>query len=304
MLKIVIFGGAGFFARSLYSELASLGIDTKIISIARSLRKSLPTFVTELCGDVTRYETLDALPDCFDGAKCLYLADSSTDKIPSEKVRFHNMILSVRNVMNFCEKRGINDFTYASSGAVYQYSEEIKSEVDDLKKTDFENYASAKIFSENYIQEVAKTLGINSKIARCFSFVGEYLPNTHFAIMNFINAAATGRDITVTGSGQEVRSYLHQRELGKSLLNLISYNHPLIVNIGSNKAINVLELAHWISDSYNVNIVGPLSSSPPDRNVYVPATDRYCSLFGALETLSLGDRIDLTYRALRKQNGF
>ena len=62
--------------------------------------------------------------------------------------------------------------------------------------------------------------GVESVVARCFSFVGQDLPlNAHFAIGNFIHDALHSTDeITVAGDGAPVRSYMNQADLAQLVI--------------------------------------------------------------------------------------
>ena len=59
---------------------------------------------------------------------------------------------------------------------------------------------------------------LEAKIARCFSFIGPYLPlDGRFAASDFILDALTKNIITVKGDGKAVRSYLYMADLAQWL---------------------------------------------------------------------------------------
>lgn len=115
-------------------------------------------------------------------------------------------------------------------------------------------------------------------IARCFSFVGAYLPlKIHYAVGNFIQNALDEDAITVRGDGTQVRSYLFAGDLVVWLLTLLLRGQPRqIYNVGSDQAIALGDLAHLVRDvvapDKPVRILGQPGSGP--RSAYVPDITR------------------------------
>lgn len=134
--------------------------------------------------------------------------------------------------------------------------------------------------------------------ARCFSFLGPYLPlDRHFAAGNFIRDALRSDEIVLHGDGSAVRSYMHPADLSVWLWTLLFHGAAgQSYNVGSDVAVTTWELAQMIAaQSPRKPAVSRLvepGSHPPNR--YVPATTRAQSELGLKVHIDLDQAIRRT----------
>jgi dTDP-glucose 4,6-dehydratase len=141
---------------------------------------------------------------------------------------------------------------------------------------------------------------LETKIARCFAFVGPYLPlDTHFAIGNFIRDALNGGPIRVNGDGTPYRSYLYASDLAIWLWTiLIKGKECQPYNVGSKEDLPVADLAHKVANIHgNIKVNIALSTKQGiSVSRYVP------SVFLAEKELKLKAEIGLDEAIRRSIN--
>ena len=145
----------------------------------------------------------------------------------------------------------------------------------------------------------SRRYGIETKIARCFSFVGPYLQlDLHYAIGNFIWNGLDGEPIQVKGDGTPYRSYLHAADLVIWLWTILFKGKSCrAYNVGSEEAVTITELANTVAQSFQKPIEVRIAKSPdpnrlPDR--YVPATKRAQTDLGLRQIVNLKEAIQRT----------
>lgn len=210
--------------------------------------------------------------------------------------RYSQIVDGTRHILDLAVATGASRFLLTSSGGVYGPQ---PSEVEKIPENyngipdplNAQNaYSVAKRAAEHLCALYQEHYGIQSIIARCFTFVGQDLPvNIHFAVGNFIRDALLSPQINVKGDGTPVRSYMDQRDLAHWLLMLMRYGRAgQAYNVGSDAAISIADLAFLVRDTLapsKMVIINQGGGSENFRNRYVPSIQK------AREELSL----DLQY---------
>jgi len=291
MSSLLVIGGTGFFGKSILDSyrnkfLQSIGVN-KITIVSRNISGFKDEY-PYLLGDTVKIHSLD-ITQCnsLPFADIVIHAAAATDATKYEintLSEFDNIVQGATNYCSLARKyHRKSKILYVSSGAVYGQQPvhlETVSEDCDVFGTVFLDgkkraYAEAKRNSENMFRDLAED-GLNVSIARCFAFVGPYLPSRqHFAIGNFLSDALEGKDVSVQAVREVYRSYMHSDDLSiwlTTLASLASADCP-VFNVGSDESILIGDLAKLIGDIYGVGVrVSAISENQIDR--YVPCIDK------------------------------
>ena len=122
-----------------------------------------------------------------------------------------------------------------------------------LKK---EDYAQSKIKCENFFLN-CKIKYLDVRIARCFTFTGEYLDDNKFAIVEFINSIIRKKKIILKSSYQVYRSYMHSKEMSEWLINILLKKNirQNIFNVGSEDKIELNDLGKILALRFNLKFI-------------------------------------------------
>lgn len=221
------------------------------------------------------------------------------------------IVEGTRHTLDFAVHSGTKKFLFTSSGAVYgkqphQTTHIPESHCGSPDLTDQSAaYGEGKRTAELFCMLYSRKYNIEPKIARCFAFVGPYLPlDMHYAAGNFIRDGLRGGPIVVKGDGTPYRSYLYAADLAVWLWTILLKGKPCRpYNVGSEEAITVADLAKTVADCFdgqiNVEIAKPPNSEElPER--YVPSTKRVQEEFGVRQFIDLKTGIKKTISILRK----
>ena len=297
MKTLLVIGGTGFFGKSILDAfgrgLLTPWNVTHVIAMSRNanvLLKTAPQLVnkevTLLSADIT---TTDSLPF----ADYVIHAAASTDVRDYAAQPEQERLNIQAGTHHYCELakqfHAKSKIVYVSSGAVYGVQPQDVDKLDeysvpqDLQNMDAgkQDYAAAKRDAELAIIQLSKD-GFNLSIARCFAFVGCWLPrDQHFAIGNFIDDILNRRPITVKARHKVYRSYMYADDLVEWLMTIVDHASPEcpVYNVGSDQAILVGELASELSKKYSVRAEVPLiTDAKIDR--YTPSIARAKSKLG------------------------
>ena len=175
---------------------------------------------------------------------------------------FNEIIEGTRRTLEFAKRSGVKKYLLTSSGAVYGKQPDTMSHIPETYQGSPDtcniasSYGEGKRVSELLCTLYSQQYGIETKIARCFAFIGPHLPlDIHFAIGNFIQDALAGKPIEIKGDGKSLRSYLYASDLIIWLWNILFKGKSCFpYNTGSNNEILIKDLAELIGKMYKVKV--------------------------------------------------
>ncbi len=314
--RVFITGGTGFFGCWLLESLLwaqdRLGLGVEAVVLTRdpdAFRSKAPHLaghpsLTMLAGDVRSYQ--------FPAGTFSHLIHAATDasaKLNDESPlhMLDTIVDGTRHALDHAVACQAKRFLLTSSGAVYgkqpsemtHVPEDYTGAPDPLDPRSA--YGEGKRMAEHLCALYARGSGLEPKIARCFAFVGPYLPlDIHYAIGNFIRDALRGGPIVVRGDGTPFRSYLYAADLAIWLWTILIRGQSYrAYNVGSEDAITIERLAHVVRDvaSPGAEIHIRQAADPtsqPER--YVPRVERASRELGLRQLVPLDDSIRRTAR--------
>jgi len=318
--NIFITGGTGFFGLWLLESFIyandRLNLGAKVFVLSRSpeaFATRAPHManhpsVSLLKGDVRAFKFPEG-----DFRFVVHAATEASAKLNQENplLMFDTIVEGTRRTLEFAWTHGTLKFLLTSSGAVYgkQPSEMTHISEDYLGAPDPMDpnsaYGEGKRAAEMLCRLYAQRFGLETKIARCFAFVGPYLPlDAHFAIGNFIRDACRGGPVCVNGDGTPYRSYLYAADLAIWLWTILFKGQSCRpYNTGSDRSINIADLAglvcHLVKPCIEVTIGQRADPAcPPQR--YVPSIERARRELALESWVPLEQAIEQTIRWLRK----
>ena len=255
--------------------------------------------VTLLRGDV---RTFEFPKESF--SHIIHAATESSAKLNDENplLMLGTIIEGTRHTLDFAKDCGARKFLLTSSGAVYgkqppeltHIPEDYSGAPDPMDPKSA--YGQGKRIAEHLCTLYARQSDIEMKIARCFAFVGPYLPlDSHFAIGNFIRDVLNGGPIIVKGDGTPYRSYLYAADLAIWLWTILFKGqscHPY--NVGSAEAIAIAELAHTVARTFTPPLVVQICrASMPGQSIerYVPCNQEVKAKLSLDQTIPLAEAI-------------
>ena len=312
--RIFITGGTGFFGCWLLESFAwanaKLNLNASIVVLSRyaeSLKVKAPHLaadpsITFHPGEITSFDFGEG-----SFSYVIHAAAAASARLNQEDplLMFETVALGTKRALDFALACGARKLLLTSSGAVYgrqppdviHVNEDHQGAPNPMEPSSA--YAEGKRAAEFLCAVYGQTEGLEVKVARCFSFVGPYLPlDIHYAVGNFIRDGMRGGPIKIEGDGTPYRSYLYAADLVTWLWTILFRGEPLRpYNVGSDQELSIRDLAFTVARCFGpgieVDIAGrPDPGKPPER--YVPSVSRAANELGLEQTTDLQTAIART----------
>jgi dTDP-glucose 4,6-dehydratase len=319
--RLFVTGGTGFFGCWLLESFlwinARLKLDAHVTVltrrpeafIAKTPHLALVDGVTLVEGDIRTF----AFPTgTF--SHVIHAATEASAKLNAENplLMLDTIVEGTRHALDFSQACSAKRFLLTSSGAVYgkqpadltHIPEDYPGVPDPLDPKSA--YGQGKRLAEHLCGLYAQKAPTEMKIARCFAFVGPYLPlDVHFAIGNFIRDGLNGGPIVILGDGTPHRSYLYAADLVIWLWTILFRGvHLRPYNVGSEESLSIAEVAQRVAGQFPTKITVEIHGVPnPQKPVerYVPDIHRAKMELGLDAWVSLEQAVQRTIQFTRQQ---
>lgn len=284
--EVLIYGGTGFIGRWLATSLIEadkqFSLNMRIQIITRDAYKARQLFGIENSKRISfiEHDFIEPKSDTEVSADIVFQGATTSDKLFQEtypETMYTSSVNATKHASLLMSKNlDKPTIIHLSSGAIYKAEGNLhhfQQGATTMQIKHGEAYSLAKIHSESILEEAFLQGRIYYQSPRLFAFYGPLLPlKKHFAIGNFLSDGLSNKKIMLRGNPNTTRSYMYPTDLVYILMRLHSYREYAPINIGSDEAITMKDLANLISELTSKTEVVILN---PDAEVsiYVPEID-------------------------------
>ena len=322
--RLFITGGTGFFGMWLVESFLWANEKLRLNAEAVILSRNPDAFVNKAphlaANRAISYHVGDVRQIAFPQGSFSHVIHAATDDdsqiMKADPLQVFDVnVEGSRRVLEFARQSGVRRFLFTSSGAVYgrqppdleRIPEDYAGGPDPIDtQSTYAVVGEAKRAAESLCALYSRQFGLETVIARCFTFVGPHLSlDGKFAIGNFIRDAMGGGPIRVSGDGTPLRSYLDAVDLTIWLWTILLRGSPRrAYNVGSALPISIGGLAELVAQQVSPRCAVHIAAQPdPARpgQRYVPDVTRATSEHKLDETVDLVSAVRRTiawHRAL------
>lgn len=251
-MRILITGGAGFVPSSLADVLlTNAEVDIVLVDNFLTGRKeNIP--VHPRCRfikcDVNNYNEIAPIFSAFGFDYVFhYAAVVGVKRTLDNPVMVLNDIQGIKNVLDLAKSTGVRRIFFSSSSEVYGEPVHLPQHEHTTPLNSRLPYAVVKNVGESFCRSYQQEFGLDFTLFRFFNTYGPK-QSPDFVVARFIDAALTGKDITVYGDGMQTRTFCYIDDNAEACINALTQNLFIndVVNVGNDKAITIVELAQTI----------------------------------------------------------
>lgn len=265
MKRVVVLGGAGLIGSHLCMRLTDAGdevvcIDTADISTSPLLAPYMRRrAIRYICHDIEKSFVISG-EQIYNLASPTFITRIGTHPL---KILRTNIMGSI-NALETARRNGAT-VLFASSGDIYGGTGQQPFVEKDIFAGRITPYAESKRAAEALHYAYAKEHGCRCRIARIFSTYGTGgRIDDQRIVMRMVVEALLGRDILISGSGEQLRTFCWVGDMADAIIRLMNIpdtEPTATVNLGSSVEISINRLADMI-----VTLTGSRS-----RIVHIPA---------------------------------
>ena len=322
MKTILIVGGAGYIGSHQVKYL--LKNDYKVI-IYDNLSTGFEKLILSdnfIKGDLEDKEKLEETIDKFKPDAVMHFAafTSVGESVKKPSKYYRNNLVNVINLLDAMVNKGVNNFIFSSSAAVYGVPGNIPITEGETKNP-INPYGRTKLMVERVLKDYETAYGLKYTALRYFNAAGAdekgeigemHDPETHL-IPIVLKTALGERDVLYifgndydTRDGTCVRDYIHVNDLAdahlKALERLFAGGESISLNLGSGEGYSVKEIIDYSKKitgiDFKVDVTDRRAGDPP---ILVADSSRAEEILGWERKYTLEDIISTAWKWHKNQ---
>ncbi|MDA4134412.1 MAG: NAD-dependent epimerase/dehydratase family protein [Thaumarchaeota archaeon] len=269
--RALVTGGAGFIGSHVVDELVARGIETIVLdnlttgSLANLARHEGSEMVHVVKGDISDagriLEGIGEIDVVFHEAAIASVKKSVEDPMLVHAVNVDGTL----SVMNFCVRKRVRRFVFASSAAVYGGLRDVPASEEQLCLP-ASPYGSSKLAVECYLASYYRTYGLETVGLRYFNVYGprQRLNDYSGVITVFANALARHDAPVIFGDGGQSRDFVFVKDIARAnMIAMTSEKAPgEVFNVASGTSTRILDLLGVLKDLFGWPGVEPRFAPP------------------------------------------
>ncbi len=304
---VLVTGGAGFIGSHIVHEFTEDGFNVVVVDdLSSGKRENLEDPVPLEVGDITNKEFLSDIFKKYDIKYVVHQAaqidvrKSVSNPVYDAKVN----IMGLLNLLELSKDHEIEKFVFASSGGVV-YGEPKELPVSEVyPKGPLSPYGVSKLSSEYYLYYYYKTFGLPYVALRYGNVYGPRQdPHGEAGVIAiFIGKILENQELTVFGTGEQIRDYIFVKDVAK--INRLSMElnikgesiDDFAFNIGTGVGTSVNELVKYLKSLTGYS-KEPIYAPPRKGELQkiILNSEKAKEVFGVPEWIKIEDGLKITF---------
>ena len=248
-MRFVVTGGAGFVGSHLVKFLLKNSHEIIVVdNLHTGKKENLESVIDKIEFqkiDIRNYESMENILKNIDGVFHQAALTVVQDSFSNPKEYYDVNVQGTENIFKLSIENKFK-VVYASSSSVYGHKQKMPIE-ENMETKPINPYGQTKLECEHLFEKYSK-LGGSIIGLRYFNIFGKGQTVEYAGVITkFIERLKEGKAPIIFGKGSQIRDFISVDDIAKA--NLMAMNHNesnLLVNIGSGKAISILELANMM----------------------------------------------------------
>ena len=248
-MRFVVTGGAGFVGSHLVKFLLKNSHEIIVVdNLHTGKKENLESVIDKIEFqkiDIRNYESMENILKNIDGVFHQAALTVVQDSFSNTKEYYDVNVQGTENIFKLSIENKFK-VVYASSSSVYGHKQKMPIE-ENMERKPINPYGQTKLECEHLFEKYSK-LGGSIIGLRYFNIFGKGQTIEYAGVITkFIERLKKGKAPIIFGKGSQIRDFISVDDVAKA--NLMAMNHNesnLLVNIGSGKAISILELANMM----------------------------------------------------------